>query len=266
MLRIEPLSAEDKAVIPTQTAEEHSTKPRVRRSRSTLRKEATERVLDGFRILHARLKKLKENPRSSEDDVRVWCRGVLTVALGYSESDIALEQTVLGNFADMLVSDTGTVLFVIECKKLGVKLGKQARDQAVGYALNLCTPWAVLTNGDIWRLFRVIQSPGKHPEIYEVFDVALLDEDGVSEADADKLYLLTKRCMTTREIEDEWEKEHASSTQRLMKALFSKRVVSALRIELNESYKVDFDKIADLDDDLTREEMEDCFLAKDLGS
>lgn len=145
-------------------------------------------------------------------------------------------------------------------------MGKNEINQAVGYAMKLSVPWAVLTNGDIWRLYRIIQSPGRHPELHEVFDVALLDEDGNSDADADKLYPLSKRCMTTSDIENAWEKEDASSKPRLMKALFSERVVKAMRKELNDSYKAEFGKNADLDVDLTREEMEDCFIAKELGS
>lgn len=262
-LVVEPASEADRVEVESQAPEEKR-KVRVRRGKSELRQIETDKLIAGFRQVMPRLQAFRDSNHATEGDISDWVADALVNAFGYERSDLSFQRNLLGKFADILVSHEGHCLYVVEVKKLGVSLGKQEVHQAVEYAMKLSIPWAVLTNGDIWRLYRIITEPGKAPVIHDVFDVALLDEDGVSDGDADLLYLLTKRCMTSREIEDEWEKEHASSKPRLVQALLSPRVVQAMRIELNHSYKADFGKIAGLDDAVTREELKDCFFPMEL--
>lgn len=67
--------------------------------------------------------------------------------------------------------------------------------------------------------------------------MALLDEDGVSDEDAEKLYLLSHRGLSSGDTEREYHGVRCTSPARAFEALFSDRVLSALRIELASTCK-----------------------------
>jgi hypothetical protein len=61
----------DKVEIPTQTVEEKAQKARVRRTRSEMRRIATEKVISGFKDLLPWLSGIKRSTAASEQDVRL---------------------------------------------------------------------------------------------------------------------------------------------------------------------------------------------------
>jgi len=216
-------------------------------------------VKEGFRSLHARLFEISKSDHASEEQVRVWCIDALRATLGYDDSEINTEMKVLGNRVDIVLSKADRVFLVIECKNIRSALKTNVRDQAAQYATSLSADWALVTNGQVWKLYRVIPQPGKDPTIIEVFDVALLDEEGVSDRDAEMLYLLTSRGILSGDSERMYHQVAATSERRILKALKSDRVASAMRKELAESYKQETSQHVVLDDDYVSEVMEDAF-------
>ena len=55
---------------------------RQRRTKSQIREDHIAQCLEGFRALHARLKAISDDPKSSEEQVRVWVIDALRCALG----------------------------------------------------------------------------------------------------------------------------------------------------------------------------------------
>lgn len=157
--------------------------------------------------------------------------------MGYEDSQLDTESKVMGGRVDIAIKDGGEVKLIIECKNIRSKLRNSVREQAGVYAATLSAPWAVVTNGDIWKLYRVTPQKGASPRLDLVFDVALLDEDGVSDEDAEKLYLLSHRGLTSGDTEREYHGVRCASPARVFEALLSERVLSALRIELSTSYR-----------------------------
>ncbi|WP_442485080.1 type I restriction enzyme HsdR N-terminal domain-containing protein [Aeoliella sp. SH292] len=248
VLQLEPASTSDEVAVQAQA--EESEKPRKRRSKDQIRQEHIAAALDGFRTLHSRLAAISEDPKSSEEQIRVWCMDVLRTALGYADEQLNTELRVMGGRIDIAVMDGNEVLMVIECKNIRSRLNHHVRDQGGMYAATLTAPWALITNGDLWKLYRVTPQKGQSPRLDLVFDVSLLDEDGVSEADAENLYLLTSRALTSGDTENEYHQVRCTSAARTYDALFSDRVVSALRLELAHSYKGEHEQnVRLLDDD-----------------
>jgi len=123
--------------------------------------------------------------------------------------------------------------------------------------MNFSAEWIVITNGLIWKLYRVIPQPGKDPKFIEVFDVALLDEDGVSEEDAENLYLISPRAVFCGDLEKKSHEVACTSKKRILRALESERVVKALKTQLATSYKDEYNVNVKLDEQMVSDSIQD---------
>jgi len=186
-------------------------------------------------------------------------------ALGYDQSkNIKTEVKVLGQSADIVLHQNDQVFLVIECKNTKSHLRSQVRDQAARYAMNLTAEWVVITNGLIWRLYRVIPQPGTDPKFIEIFDVALLDEDGVSEEDAENLYLLSPRAVFGGDLEKKSHEVACTNKKRILKALESERVIKALKTQLSTSYKDEYEVNVKLDEETVSDSLQDALGMSEL--
>ncbi len=239
-LELESPTNNELLVVEAEEEKEVERKRRKRRSKNEIRDEHIQAAREGFRALHPRLKSIAEASKSSEEQVRVWCVDVLRTALGYGDEDLDTERKVMGGRVDIAIVHDDEVRVVIECKNIRSRLRSNVREQAGVYAATLSAPWAVVTNGDIWKLYRVTPQTGDSPRMDLVFDLALLDEDGVSEADAENLYLLSRRGLMSGDTEKEFHNVVCTSPARVFNALLSERLLNALRIELANSYSEDY--------------------------
>lgn len=196
--------------------------------------------------------------------MRRWCVDALETALGYEKHEINTEVRVLNQRVDIALQKDGKVFLIIECKNIRARLNNHVRDQAATYATNLAAEWIVTTNGQIWKLYKVIPQVGKEPRFIEIFDIALLDEDGVSDADADNLYLLTSRAVFCGDLEAMSHLAAATSKKRVLMALESERVVKALRLELAERYKDSADTGVMIDDEQALTALQEALGLNDL--
>lgn len=250
----QPSSIEEAAI----KNEEEDKRPR-RRTKTEIREEHIESTRDGFRHMHARLMQISRAEKSSEEEVRRWCIDALKTALGYNDDEIDTEVRVLNKRVDIALKRNDEIFMVIECKNIRSPLRDNVRDQAINYAMSLAAQWVVVTNGQIWKLYKVIPQPGKDPKIIEVFDVALLDDDGVSDTDAECLYLLTSRAIFSGDLDKACHTVACTSKRRILNAIESERVIKALRLELTSKYKEDHGENVSLDDEQMLEIVQDTF-------
>lgn len=252
-----PSNAEQSAI----TAEEERTKEtkRKKRTRDEIRTSHIEKALAGFRSLHGRLQNLAQEAGNKEEQVRIWCMDALRTALGYDTEDLETERKVLNGRIDIAIKKDGRVETVIECKAIRSRLNTNVLGQAGTYAATLSAKWVVLTNGDIWKLYRVIPQKGQEPTMELVFDVALLDDDGISEQDAENLYLLTARAMACGDTEKAYHNMVCKNSLRLRAALFSERVVKAMRLELAQGYESETETRVQITDEEMLEALHDEF-------
>ncbi len=194
-------------------------------------------ILNVFQEMYDRLNLLASAKKGNESEIIRWCIDFIKNALGYEDQDIETELKVLGQRVDIAVKKNNKVLMVIECKSANVGLTPAFRNQVARYAVNLTTEWAVLTNGQIWKLYHIKPRPGEEPDCTEVFDIFLLDEEGFSEYEADCLYLLTPYSIESGEIAVNAYYCACISEKRLFPAMFSERVINAICEELEENYK-----------------------------
>lgn len=241
----------------SQSSESSASKKR-RRTKSEIRQESIDSICQGFRQMHPRLASIAEAKKSSEEQVRIWVIDALADVLGYNrDGEIDTEVRALGQRVDIVLKQGDHIFLVIECKNIRSKLGSKVRDQVAAYATSLSSKWAVITNGQIWKLYQVIPQKGREPKVIEIFDIALLDEDGVSESDAEYLYLLTSKAVFGGDLERKRHFVSCTSKKRILQALTSERVTKALRLELTASYEQENEQRVNLADEDTREVLEE---------
>lgn len=248
-----------------QQAQEVAAKPtRQRRTREEIRQEHLDIIRSGFKALHPRLVAMDLAEKTSEENVRIWVIDALINALGYAHEELDTEVRTLGKRVDIALKTDGKIFMVIECKSVRTRLTNSVRDQAINYATSLSAQWAVITNGHLWRLYRIIPRAGRDPKLIEIFDVALLDADGVSNCDVESLYLLTARALFGGDTEKMSHLLAATTKRKLLQALTSDRVVKAMRMELMDSYRAAQGVSVALDDPGTRSVISDVFGIEEL--
>jgi len=261
ILKIErPTSIEEAAVQNSQ----RDAKSKQRRTKAQIRNEHLKGIRKSIRPFHARLSEIIAQESSSEEEVRRWCIDVLKAALGYEDANIDTELRALNQRIDIALKQDDKVFMIIECKNARSKLPNNVRDQAVMYAVNKSADWAVATNGAVWKLYRVFPQKGCDPRVVQVFDIALLDEDGVSEHDIECLYLLTERALFSGDTEAKFHRMECLSKRNLLNALTSERVLKAMRRQLMESYKSECDQNVRISEEIIEDRVRGLFLPEDL--
>lgn len=256
-----PSNLEEAAIA---SEEQQQEKPK-RRSKDKIREDNITKVAEGVKALHSRLQAISQESKSSEEKIRVWCLDVLRKALGYDDSQLDTECRVMAGRVDIAIKEEGRITVVIECKNIRKKLDRSVREQAGSYAATLSAPWVVLTNGDIWKLYRVTPRIGQDPSMDQVFGVSLLDEDGISDSDAEHLYLLSHRALSIGDTEREYHDVRCVSSGRIYDALRSERVLNAIRLQLTESYRNDYDQRIKLTNEDTDQAVSDLLIPNDFG-
>ena len=240
----------------TAVPETSTTKAKRRvRTKAQIRKAHYKHIREEFRPFLRRLKAIAGADGSSEEEVRRWCVDVLRTVLGYDDADLDTEMSAIGQKIDIAIKHDGKVILIVECKNVRHKLPNSARDQAVVYAANKSADWAVVTNGQGWGLYRVIPVKGHDPRVVEVFNISLLDDDGLSDWDVERMYLLTKRSILRGETEKEFHLVQCLDNQRMLLALSSKRVIRSTRRALMQSYKKEPGEIVVLTAEEVREQL-----------
>ena len=249
-------SADSSSTAAVADAPQEKAKRRVR-TKAQIRKAQYKHIREEFRPFLRRLKAIAGAEGSSEEEVRRWCIDVLRTVLGYDDGDLDTEMAALGQRIDIAIKHDGKVISIVECKNVRHKLPQSARDQAVMYAANKSADWAVLTNGQDWALYRIIPVKGHDPRVVEVFNISLLDDDGLSDWDVERMYLLTKRALLRGESEKEFHLVQCLDNRRMLLALTSERVIRSARRHLMQSYKKETGEIVRLTAEDVREQLKE---------
>ncbi len=94
---------------------------------------------------------------SSEGDTVVIVTDMIANVLGYDKyQNLSSEHAIRGTYVDLMVSTDNKPRFLVEVKAVGVELKDNFIKQAVDYAANKGVDWVVLTNGVIWRIYKVV--------------------------------------------------------------------------------------------------------------
>lgn len=148
---------------------------------------------------------------------------------------------------------------LIEVKAIGLDLKDPHVKQVVDYAANKGVEWVVLTNGIIWRIYRVIfAKPIDHEVITEI---NLLDINPKNAGQLEQLYLIAREAWAKSTLSMYYTQLQATNKFTLAAVLLTDPVLDVMRRELrryNPDVKVQPEEIKEvlLKDVLKREVVE----------
>lgn len=170
-----------------------------------------------------------------EADTRKIVSDMLFEYLGWDRfKNITAEQMIGFRYADYVVKTTNEEIFVVEVKKIGLKLKETHLNQARQYAIDEGIEWIILTNGDEWQVYR-ITFERKIPITKLVFTIRLSDNETKPHEKAELFYLLSEEANRKKEIEDYYQRRIALSGENLADHILGDDVINRLRISIKNS-------------------------------
>jgi predicted type IV restriction endonuclease len=167
----------------------------------------------------------------NESDTSIIVTDLLHDLFGYDKySEVTSEHAIRGTFCDLALSMEGKVQLLVEIKAIGLELKDAYVKQAIDYAANKGVDWVLLTNGAIWRVYRVSFSKPIEQELVAEFNLMTLNPK--EEEQIGLLYLLTKEGWVRQVLEDYHQQRQALSRFFLGAVVLSEPVVALVRREL----------------------------------
>lgn len=92
----------------------------------------------------------------SEADTVTVINDILADVCGYDKyHEVTSQYAIRGTYVDLAVRVDDDIRFLIEVKAIGIELKDIHVKQAIDYAANEGIEWVVLTNGAVWRVYKV---------------------------------------------------------------------------------------------------------------
>ena len=127
----------------------------------------------------------------NESDTVIVVTDLLSELFGYEKyAELTSELAIRSTYCDLATKIHGKVQSLIEVKAIGSDLKDNHTRQATDYAANEGVEWVVLTNGVVWRVYRVLFSKPVDHEV--VIEIDLLALNPRNSEDIAKLYLLAR--------------------------------------------------------------------------
>jgi predicted type IV restriction endonuclease len=196
----------------------------------------------------------------NESDTVVIITDMLSELFGYDKySEITSEQAVKKTYCDLAIKIDGKICFVIEVKAAGLDLKDDHISQAVNYGSNAGVDWVILTNGTIWKVFKIIFSKPVTNELVYEFDFTKLNVK--KESDLELLYYVCRESLGKSVLEDFLIQKQTLSRFFIGQIITTEPVLDAIKKTLRKvspDVKVDIEEIKEviLQDILKREVME----------
>ena len=218
-----------------------------------------ERISSGIK----RFQPIIESARSrdvGESDTVTIVVDMLAEIFGYDKySEITSEHAIRGTYCDLAIKIDGALQMLLEVKAIGLDLKDQYVKQAVDYAVNQGVDWVVLTNGLLWRVYKVTFTKPIESELVVEINFASLNQKNTK--DIESLYLFAKEGWLKSVLGDYHSQKQALSRFFLGAMLLTDPVLEVLRRELRRvspDVKIDIEelKISLSSEVLKREVME----------
>ncbi len=167
----------------------------------------------------------------NESDTVIIVTDLLSEMFGYDKySELTSEVAIRGTYCDLATKISGKVQFLVEVKAIGSELKDSHTRQAVDYAAAEGVDWVVLTNGAIWKIYKVSFGKPIEPELVIGFDLLTLDPK--NEEHIECLFLLSKEGFAKDALRDYDAQREALSRYCIAALLVSDPVVHVIRKEV----------------------------------
>jgi predicted type IV restriction endonuclease len=184
----------------------------------------------------------------NESDTVTIITDMLADIFGYDKySEITSEYVIRNTYVDLAIKLDGTLQMLVEVKAIGLDLKEAYIKQAVDYAANLGTEWVVLTNGTIWKVYKVSFVKPIGQDL--VLEIDFTNFNPKNSDHIENLYLLTKEGMSRSTLSDYYVQRQALSRFFIGSMILSDTVLDVIRRELRKispDVKIDTEQIREV--------------------
>ncbi len=167
----------------------------------------------------------------NESDTVTIIKDMLSDVFGYDKyAEITSEYQIRGTYCDLALKLGGELRLLIEAKAIGLELKESYVKQAVDYAANQGVEWVVLTNAELWRVYKVTFAKPIGQELVLEFSFGALNPRSAN--DLDMLYLLSKESWSKSLLGDYHTQRQALSRFFIGAMILSEPILEVLRREL----------------------------------
>lgn len=168
---------------------------------------------------------------ANESDTVIIVTDMLSEVFGYDKySEITSECSIRGTWCDLAIKVDGKFEYLIEVKAIGLDLKDAYTKQAVDYSANQGTDWVILTNADLWRIYKVTFAKPIVSEL--VLEINFSELNPKKSADLDLLYNLTREGWMKSALGDFHTQQQALSRFFMGALVVSTPVLEVIRREL----------------------------------
>lgn len=203
------------------------------------------RLTDGIKKFQPILSQMRARD-VSESDTGKLIVDILSEVLGYDKyTEVTSEHAIRGTFCDLAITFDGELQTLIEVKAIGLDLADKHVKQAVDYGVNQGVEWVVLTNGSVWRVYRLaFTKPISAELIVEIDFLSLSHKDAGA---AEQLFLLCKEGWSKSVLGEYFTQKQALSRYYVAATLLTEPVLDCVRRELRRispDVRIDSDSIS----------------------
>lgn len=168
----------------------------------------------------------------NESDTSVIVTDMLCELLGYDKySDLTTEHSIKNTFCDLAVKVENKLRLLIELKSIGIALKENHLKQAVDYAANQGVDWVILSNGEYWKIYRVLFEKPINCELIQEFN--FLNLNAKNEDDLALLYLICKEAWAKSVLDSYLDEKELLNKFTIGCILLSDEVVAVARRTLH---------------------------------
>jgi len=188
------------------------------------------RISTGLKKFQPILASAKARDLGEADTVTI-IKDLLHEVFGYDKyGEITSEHAIRSTFCDLAVQIDGQLAMLIEVKAIGLDLKDNHVKQAVDYAANKGCDWVLLSNGIIWRVYKVVFAKPIDAEL--VIELNLLELNARSDSHIEMCWLLAKEGWQKARLGEYHTQRQALSRFSIAAVVLSDPVLDATRREL----------------------------------
>lgn len=167
----------------------------------------------------------------NESDTVIIITDMLCEVFGYDKySEVTSEFSIRGTYCDLATRIDGKLQFLIEAKAINLELKDNYVKQAVDYAANEGIEWVILTNGCIWRIYRIMFTKPIDHELVLEFDFTAINPK--QQSHLEYLFFISKEGWVKSFIEDYHEQKQVLNKYFISALLQSDVIIDNIRREL----------------------------------
>ena len=171
----------------------------------------------------------------NESDTSMIVTDMMAELLGYDKySELTKELTIRGTYCDIATRIEGKIQMIIEVKAIGIELKESHVKQAVDYAANQGIEWVALTNGHIWKVFRVLFTQPINAE--PVLEIDIFSMNPKDKNHVESIYLLTRESMLKSGLYAYHDQMQATNKFDLAAVILSEPALDTIRREIRRLY------------------------------